>query len=208
MNFFEKKKIQNAPNPKGYWGRQTLKMMNKRHDGLTDWGLSFLSVDETDKVLDVGCGGGRTVKKLSKKTTDTVWGIDISSAAIEESFHLNKAAIRRDKVVICKADVADMPFDDATFDIVTAVETVYFWKDPDQSFREIFRIMKSGGQVMILTESRADADHPEKWDELKEAIDMNIPSADSLASALTNAGFVGITAHIRGDGLCVIAEKP
>ena len=207
MNYFEKKKIQNAPNPKGFWGRKTLRMMNKRHDGLTDWGLSFLSFNEDDKVLDIGCGGGRTVKKLSKKMTDTVWGVDISSAAIEESFRLNKAAIRRDKVVICKADAADLPFGDATFDIITAVETVYFWKDPDKCFREILRVLKSGGQIMILTESRSDADHPEKWDDLKKTIDMNIPSADSLASALTDAGFIAVTAHIRGDGLCVIAKK-
>ena len=207
MNFFEKKKIQNAPNPKGCWGRKTLKMMNKRHDGLTDWGISFLSVGKNGKMLDIGCGGGRTVKKLSKKTTDTVWGVDISSAAIEESFRLNKAAIRKDKVVICKADVVNLPFDDETFDIVTAVETVYFWKNPDQSFREIFRVMKSGGQLMILTESRSDADHPEKWDDIKKAIDMRIPSADSLATALVNAGFIDITAHIRGDDLCVIAKK-
>ncbi len=209
MNYLEKKRAENAGHPRGFWGRKTLRAMNRHHDALTDWGLSFLTVNDGDRILDVGCGGGRTVKKLSRATTETVWGVDLSSAAIEEAFRANRRDIRRDKVIICKADVADLPFDAETFDVVTAVETIYFWPDLTAGLKEICRVMKGGGRLMLLTESRGDGEDAEKWAEVAKTAQMErLPSADGTAAALKEAGFVGIVAHVRGDFLCVTAEKP
>ena len=110
--------------------------------------------------------------------------------------------------MLCKAGVSALPFDEAYFDTVTAVETVYFWPDPEEDFKEIFRVMKPGGHLMILTEARADGPHPEKWAEITGIIDLRIPTADGLAAELKNAGFRGVTAYIRDDALCVIAQRP
>ena len=110
MRYLKKKRVENAGNPKGFWGVHTMRAMNKSHDELTDWGLSFLTVNDDDKI----CGGGRTLKKLSKATTNTVWGVDISDTAIKESFRMNRADIKRDHVMICKSGVSDLPFADGT----------------------------------------------------------------------------------------------
>jgi hypothetical protein len=47
--------------PTGWLGRFNLWTMNSRHSKLTDWGLTHISISKHDTILDVGCGGGRTV---------------------------------------------------------------------------------------------------------------------------------------------------
>lgn len=207
MRYLKKKRIENAGHPKGFWGVRTMRAMNKSHDKLTDWGLSFLAINDDDHILDIGCGGGRTLKKLAKATQNTVWGIDIADTAIKESYRMNRSDVKRDHVMLCKSGVSELPFADGTFDVVTAVETVYFWPQPAEDLKQIYRIMKPGGHLMILTEARADGPHPERWVEIAAKINMNVPTADGLAFDLQNTDFKKVTAYIRDDALCMIAEK-
>lgn len=207
MRYLKRKRVENAGHPKGFWGRWTMRAMNKDHDALTDWGLSYLTVNGEEKILDVGCGGGKTVKKLAQATCNTVWGADISATAVNEAFHTNKKAVKSGHVMICKAGVFSLPFDNDTFDIVTAVETVYFWPDLEAALKEIYRVMVKDGQLMILTDARADGPHPEKIAEVAEHIHLRLPSANSLADAMRKAGFKGVTAYIRDDALCMIGKK-
>jgi len=52
-------------------------MMNASHSGLTDWGLRHVQIDKNSRILDVGCGGGRTIEKLAAlASAGTVDGID------------------------------------------------------------------------------------------------------------------------------------
>lgn len=207
MRYLKRKRIENAGHPRGFGGVRTMRAMNKSHDELTDWGLSFLKVNGEDHILDIGCGGGRTLKKLAMATRNTVWGVDIADTAIKESYRMNRSDVKRDHVMLCKSGVSELPFADDTFDVVTAVETIYFWPCPAKDLKQIFRVMKHGGRLMILTEARADGPHPERWLEIAAKIHMNVPTADGLAQELQNAGFKKVTAYVRDDALCIIAEK-
>ena len=59
-----------------------------------------------------------------------------------------------------------MIFADDWFDAVTAFETVYFWPDLPQCFREVCRVLKPGGTFLICNESSGDTDKDEKWTEI------------------------------------------
>jgi SAM-dependent methyltransferase len=75
-------RVNQCQNPTGRVGRLVLRNMNSRHSKVTDWGLSHASIGKQDIVLDVGCGGGRTVSKLAAIATQgKVYGIDHSSGA-------------------------------------------------------------------------------------------------------------------------------
>lgn len=79
----------------GWWiGRLVARNMNARHSEVTDWGLSHVSFETHFTILDVGCGGGRTINKLAAIASDgKVYGIDYSPASVAVARRTNAALI-------------------------------------------------------------------------------------------------------------------
>jgi len=69
--------------PRGCFGRILVRGMNLGHSGLTRWGLSKVEIPEHANVLDIGCGGGRTLEYLASvvRLGKTV-GIDYSEDSV------------------------------------------------------------------------------------------------------------------------------
>ena len=140
--------------PTGWLGRLIIRMMNHSHAQLISWGLTHINVKSIDAVLDVGCGGGRTVYSIARLANlGTVHGVDYSSASVAASRALNQVGIEAGKVVIQNAAVSQLPFPNEVFDLVTAVETHYYWPDLPNDMREIRRVLKPGGTLLILAEA-------------------------------------------------------
>jgi SAM-dependent methyltransferase len=139
--------------PKGFFGRLTLWRMNKSHSKLTDWGLTHITVKAQFTVLDVGCGGGRTVSKLTALVAQgNVHGIDHSEESVAASQRYNAEAIQAGRVEIRVADVGKLPFPDNTYDLVTGVETHFWWPHIAAGLREIRRVLKPGGTLILIAE--------------------------------------------------------
>lgn len=185
--------------------------MNQRHSSLTDWGLAYITVRKTDAVLDIGCGGGRTVQKLAALATEgKVCGVDFSETSVETSRATNAAAITAGRVTIELASVAKLPFADRRFDVVTAVETHYYWPDLIANLREVLRVLKPGGTLAIIAEA-----YRRGWFPTPSALAMWLLRAHYLTVAqhqalLTEAGFADVKAfEDRSKGwLCMIARRP
>ena len=127
--------------------------MNLCHSKLTDWGLQQISIENRWTILDVGCGGGRTVSKLAAIATEgKVYGIDHSESSVAATKRINAQSIDRGRVEVRQASVSHLPFPDNMFDLVTAVETHFWWPDLPGDIREIFRILKPGGTVVLIAE--------------------------------------------------------
>lgn len=140
--------------PSGWLGRFNLWGMNRRHSRLTDWGLTHIAVASGDTILDVGCGGGRTVHKLAALApAGKVYGVDYSDASVTASRKTNQQWIAFGRVEIRHGAVSRLPFADRMFDVVTAVETHYYWPDLPRDMREVWRVMKPGGTLIIIAES-------------------------------------------------------
>lgn len=156
--------------PKGWFGRLTLWRMNWSHSRLTDWGLSQISVKPDDTILDVGCGGGKTVAKLAALArTGRVYGIDYSDESVATSRRTNRHWIATGRVDVRPASVSQLPFPDRTFDLVTAVETHYFWPDLAGDVREVLRVLKPRGTLIIIAEAYKGAKGG-KYDRLFERL--------------------------------------
>ena len=67
------------------------------------------------------------------------------------------------RCTVLQGSVANMIFAGDWFDAVTAFETVYFWPDLPQCFREVYRVLKPGGTFLICNESSGDTDKDKKW---------------------------------------------
>ena len=201
MSFFE-----NTRNPVGLGGKIMVALMNLGHSPVARWGLRFLELTPDAKVLDCGCGGGANIKRLLKKCPQgVVKGIDYSSVSVEKSKRVNEAAVTKGRCDVLRASVTELPFESEQFNAVTAFETVYFWPDLPQCFREVWRVLKSGGTFLICNESNGDTDKDEKWTEIIGG--MTIYKDIELKSCLEQAGFFDVQIHKKKSWLCVTARK-
>ena len=201
MSFFE-----NTRKPVGLGGKIMVAMMNLGHSPVARWGLRFLEFTPDAKVLDCGCGGGANIKRLLKKCPQgVVKGIDYSSVSVEKSKRVNEAAVTKGRCDVLRASVTELPFESEQFNAVTAFETVYFWPDLPQCFREVWRVLKSGGTFLICNESNGDTDRDEKWTEIIGG--MTIYKDAELKTYLEQAGFHDVQIHKKKSWLCVTARK-
>lgn len=140
--------------PTGPVGRAVLRSMNVTHASLTAWGLRHVSIGPASTVLDVGCGGGKTIDRLVSMSPDArVFGIDYSPESVAVARDTNQEMIGRGRVDIQLGTVSHLPYPDETFDLVTAVETHYYWPDLARDLAEVRRVLKPGGRLVIIAEA-------------------------------------------------------
>ena len=202
MSFFE-----NTRKPAGLGGKVMVTMMNLGHRPLADWGFQFLHADKSAAVLDCGCGGGANIRALLKRCPEgVVKGIDYSSVSVEKTRKLNEDAIQAGRCAVMQGSVMDMLFAASQFDAVTAFETVYFWPDLPQGFREVYRVLKPGGTFLICNECSGDNAQDEKWTEKING--MTIYKDTELKDFLGQARFHDVQLHKHKKGwLCITAQK-
>jgi len=103
--------VNQCSKPTGWLGRFTLWRMNSSRSELTDWALQHVSMANHNTILDVGCGGGRTVKKLAAITTKgKVYGVDDSEEGVVFSKRTNARWMEAGRVEIRQASVSQLPF--------------------------------------------------------------------------------------------------
>ncbi|MEE3325169.1 MAG: class I SAM-dependent methyltransferase [Methanosphaera sp.] len=180
--------------PEGKLGNIQLKSMNKEHTPVSLWGLKHLNISPDDIVLDIGCGGGMNINRMAQ-TAKKVYGVDYSIESVNLSKEVNEDLIREGRVEVHEGDVMDLPFDDDTFDIVTAFETVYFWPDIIKSFGEVKRVLKPGGMFLIGCESNGTNNLAMKF--FDKVIDMTFYEDKDLREFLGNNDFKDITVYLR-----------
>ena len=202
MSFF-----QNTSKPKGFGGNIMVNMMNIGHSSMAEWGFTHINIQDNDMSLDIGCGGGANIKKLLEKSPKgKVVGIDYSEVSVKKSIKINKSAIERKRCEILQGNVQELPFANAAFNLVTAFETIYFWPDINQSFRQIYRVLKKSGVFMICNESNGENDKDKKWTEIIK--EMKIYTSEQIEYSLEKAGFTHIETNKNDKGwLCVVAQK-
>lgn len=199
--------------PTGLLGRFVLWNMNSHHSKVTDWGLSHISIEKHDSVLDVGCGGGRTVNKLSTMATEgKVYGVDFSKDSVAFAKRINRELIKGGRVEICEGSVSQLPFASDMFDLVTAVETHFWWPDLENDMREVLRVTKPGGRLIIIAEIYGGAQTrvarlAEKYLPFSG---MKLLTIDQHRELLTSAGYedVQVATDLGKGWICCIGRKP
>ena len=109
------------------------------------------SLPDCKLVLDVAAGtADLCIETIRQGKSQKVVGVDISEGMLDVG---REKVLRKglsDKIELRVADCASLPFDDNTFDAVTCGYGVRNFAELDRSLTEIFRVLKSGGQLRIL----------------------------------------------------------
>ena len=192
-------------------GRPFAWMMNYSHSRLTDWGLSHVRIQKNFVILDVGCGGGRTIQKMAVQASEgKIFGVDYASGSIAASRAKNADLIRADRVDIRAASVSRLPFSDDTFHVVTAIETQYYWPNLPADMREILRVLQPGGTLAVILETYRKGVRNALLTPAMRLLGAATLSVAEQRALFSEAGYVNVQVieELRKGWLCVTGTKP
>lgn len=108
-------------------------------------------------IIDVGCGPGYLLQVIAKEIPKSrLIGIDISREMIERARANFNLIGYEGRIEFKQGSASDLPFDDSTQDFVVSTGSLHHWADPQSAFNEIYRVLRPGGQMLIL-DLRRDA---------------------------------------------------
>ena len=194
--------------PEGKLGKMMLNGMNSGHAKMADWGLSHLKTIVPERIIDLGCGGGRNAGELLKKYPSAVGtAVDYSSLSVEKARDYNKDIITAGRLEVRQGDVSALDISDGEFDLATAFETIYFWPGLEKCFAEVARILKDDGYFMIVNESDGTDAASLKFEKIIDG--MKCYTIEQITEALKKAGFSKIKTdhHKTKPWITVIAKK-
>ena len=187
-----RKFVNQTRKPEGTMGKMMVNGMNSGHAKMADWGMSHLPEINPSKILEVGCGGGRNAGELAKKYPSAkVTAIDYSDLSVAKATEYNKDMISTGRMSVKKGDVSDLRLPVATYDLATAFETIYFWPGLEKCFKEVAKVLKTGGVFMIVNESDGTDDASLKYEKIIDG--MKCYTIEQIEAALKAAGFSNVT---------------
>ncbi len=195
----------------GRQGKIVASLMNRAHKPLTTWGLTHATIQLDYTILDVGCGGGKTINRLAEMTPQgKVFGVDYSADMVEYAKKLNRKLVEHGRVEIVEGSADKTGQPDGFFDLVTACETYYFWPSLPAAFEEILRVLKPNGTFLIISEMVKDGVSDVKRADLIKKTHVQLVKLDDIVSMLGSAGFVDVEVDRKPNSAwnTVTAKKP
>ena len=143
---------------------QKIVSYRRQESGLYREIASYLPLESPGRVLDIGTGTGLQLRAIHDvQPAAILFGLDLSPHAIEAA----RVALADLEVDLKAGTIADAPFEDDFFDVVTCNASMSYWEDPQRCFNEIFRILRPGGEAMLF-EPHRDIDLDTALDQIRE----------------------------------------
>lgn len=175
-------------------------------------------VDSTKRVLDVGSGVGGTSRCLAREFGCRVTGIDLTDEYCRTATMLSSRIGLAELVDYSQGDATNLPFPDASFDIVWTEHVAMNIPDKPALYREMYRVLKPGGTLAIydiLAGPSGPVMFPVPWARTPDASFLVTPgqlrdlleksgfnvTAWSDTTEAARAWFVSLAEKIRKDGL-------
>lgn len=197
--------------PQGKYGEQMLLRMNQSHLALAKWGLGLLNVQPYDRVMDMGCGGGAALHYLAQQVPHVqLMGVDYSSVSVAKTKETNQDLIASGQLKVVRASVSELPFSAAGFDKIYGIETFYFWPNPVDDLKELLRVLKPGGTLMIINDIYETETLTLEERANMAKFDLFTPTIGEFKALFTAAGYEHIQIHTRDEEpwIAVCGEKP
>jgi SAM-dependent methyltransferase len=180
--------------PSGLAGRLMRRTLNKVNARVNAVALDRLALRPTDRVLDIGFGGGLLLRQaLDRLPAGSAAGIEVSEPMLRLARRSFRNEIATGRLEVKAGNVSAIPYADATFDKISAVNTVHFWPDAAAGLREVLRVLRPGGVFVVVLRPK---EFLERIDFTKHG--FTAFGEDELRGLLEAAGFHGVAIE-RGD---------
>jgi len=122
--------------------------------------VADIKIGEGSHALDVGCGIGGPARHIARHTKARITGININPLQIAKAQQMTKNECLSNLVDYVTGDFCNMKFNNATFDIVYAIEATCHAPKREDVFSEIFRVLKPGGYFVAYEWCTTDKYNP------------------------------------------------
>ncbi|MFD4247347.1 class I SAM-dependent methyltransferase [Streptomyces sp. NPDC058525] len=159
----------------GYEGAQWARSQDRWdavNDGFNQPLLDAAAVAETDCVLDVGCGAGRTTRLAARRAgRGQALGLDLSGPMLAKA---RESAVREgvENVSFVQGDAQVQAFDAESFDAVISRYGMTFFADPAAAFANLHRALRPGGRLAFICAAEAEAN---QWLEALASLEAIVP---------------------------------
>jgi ubiquinone/menaquinone biosynthesis C-methylase UbiE len=147
--------LSQAAMPIGFWGRISARIMAIAHRNIYMNVAAALNLQPEDTYLELGCGSGLFMKKYAS-TAYSITGLDHSEDMVKLATHYNRKRVDEGTGEFRQGEASQLPWKDARFSTAAAIATFMFWPKPLESLREIHRVLRPEGRLVISLGWNAD----------------------------------------------------
>lgn len=136
--------------PRGIIGWYIGEKMVQQHLPETFWTIKLLNLQKDDRVLELGCGAGYAIKALLKNLeVNHAKGLDLSQSILRSAAIRNRKEIKKGRAGFIQGNVRQLAFQDAAFDKIFSIHSIYFWENLPETLSEIYRVLTPGGSIVL-----------------------------------------------------------
>jgi ubiquinone/menaquinone biosynthesis C-methylase UbiE len=151
--------------------------------------LETLRPGPSDRLLDVGCGGGAFLKEVLDRGSRAV-GVDHSPEMVRLATDTNRSAVEDGRLQLLESDSGRLPVSDAAFTIAMSTGAFGFFPRPLDTLREMRRALIPGGRMAVFAGTKELAGTPACPEPM--ASRMHFFEDEELAGLARDAGFVAV----------------
>ena len=172
--------------PVGLRGRLVARFMGFAHRSLYKAVAAQLALTEEDDFIEIGYGSGMFIKKHASHVTMAA-GVDISPDMVNMARQFNRRMVELGWADLRLGDVRDLEWPDGSFSAAGAIESFFFWREPVACLREVSRVLRPEGRLVIgIT---ANKDDKRDFSKLAQKKGFALYGCDDIIKMTREAGF-------------------